>query len=300
VEFFLDFLTNSCYIFLYYLLYVTSYMKLIDGKAIAEKIEEGIKASGKTGGLAVILVGDNSASQIYVKKKEEAAKRTGIKFYGILYPITNYQLLITNYAELEEKIISKIKELNSREDITGIIVQLPLPKGLDTNKIIAAIDPKKDVDGYHPENIKKFQNGKFSFYPPVLGAIISILESEKISIENKTVALVSNSNFFPLPFIPYFKNKAKKFFDCSSADACYNLQAADIVITAVGQKHYLKSSMVKKDAIIIDVGIVREGKKIYGDADLESLKERCAAATPVPGGVGPITVARLLLNTIKI
>ena len=271
-------------------------MKLIDGKVIAAKIEERIKNSGKRGGLAVILVGDDQPSRIYVKKKEEAAKRVGIKFHKILYRTTNYQPSTTNYGELEEKIISKIKELNSREDITGIIVQLPLPKGLDTNKIIAAINPKKDADGYHPENIKKFQKGEFSFYPPVLGAVISILESEKISIANKNVALVSNSEIFPIPFQSYF---GKNMQVVKFKDAEEYLPSAEIIITAIGQKHYLKSKMVKNEVMIIDIGIVREGKKIYGDADLKSLQEKCAAATPVPGGVGPITVARLLLNAIK-
>lgn len=266
-------------------------MKLIDGKAIAEKIEEQIKKSGKTGGLGVILVGNDEPSRIYVKIKEKTAKRVGIKFEKIIYGETSDK-------GQETRIIDKIKELNSREDITGIIVQLPLPKHLDTNKIISAIDPQKDVDGYHPLNLKKFARGEFTFYPPVLGAVIEALKEAGVNIKEKTVALISKSEIFPIPYHGYFEKNAKNFIHCKpeNLDDCLT---ADIVITAIGKKHYLKAKNVKEGAVVIDIGIVKEDKKIYGDADLDSLKDKCAAATPVPGGVGPITVARLLLNTIK-
>lgn len=275
-------------------------MHLIDGKAIAKKIEEEIKESEHKGGLAAILVGDDDASRLYVSLKEKAAARVGIHFEKIIYPKNTD----------EAKIIKKIQELNSREDVTGIIVQLPLPKKLDTNKIIATIDPKKDADGFHPQNQK-------SAISPVLQAAIEIMKSIKhptslklhgtgknIKTKDKKIVLVSNSKVFPIPFQAYF---GKNLTVCKFKDIKKYPPSADIIITAIGKKHYLKSELVKKGAGIIDVGIVRapgrgpfgKGKKIYGDADPISLAKKAGWLTPVPGGVGPIVVACLLKNTIK-
>lgn len=270
-------------------------MRLIDGKAIAKKIEEKIEKSKRGGGLAAILIGDNPESRLYVALKEKAVARVGINFEKIIYP--------KNVSETA--ILKKIKELNSRQDITGIIVQLPLPKNLNTDKIIGAIDPRKDVDGFHPENLNKFKRGKFPFYPPVLGAVLEILKNIKSPLppflkgglrKGLPVVLVSNSKIFPIPFQAYF---GKNLTICKFKDIKKYLPSADIIITAVGKKHYLKSGLVKNDVIIIDVGIVREGKKIFGDADPVSLAEKRGWLTPVPGGVGPVTVACLLKNTTK-
>lgn len=273
-------------------------MKLINGKEIARKIEEEIKKSplppfskerNYQGGLGVILVGDNPASHLYVKLKEKAAKRVGIKFEKNIYP--------ENISE--EKIIKKIKGFNNDSEITGIIIQLPLPKHLNTDKIIATIDPQKDADGYHPENLKKFQEGEFDFFPPVLGAVIECLKYTGANLKEKTVAMFSNSEIFPIPYLAYFKKNAKKFNVCSPQKTGECLLTGDIVITAIGKKHYLKSHLVKPGAIVVDIGIIKENNRVYGDADAKSLEEKVAWLTPVPGGIGPITVACLLKNAAK-
>ncbi|MFA5133980.1 MAG: bifunctional 5,10-methylenetetrahydrofolate dehydrogenase/5,10-methenyltetrahydrofolate cyclohydrolase [Patescibacteria group bacterium] len=261
-------------------------MKLVDGQKLAKKIEARLKRSKNKGGLGVILVGQNPESHLYVKLKERAASRAGIYFEKHLYP----------EKAKENEILKKIKELNINKKITGIIVQLPLPKNLNTDKIIKTINPEKDADGYHPENIKKFQNGIFPFLPPVLGAVAEILNSVKSNWKKKKIILVSNSKIFPLPFKSFF---GKNLSVCKFRDIKEYLPKADIIITAIGKKQYLKSGFIKKGAGIIDVGIKRENKKIYGDADPVSLAKKAAWLTPVPGGVGPLTVACLLNNTIK-
>ncbi|MBU1179926.1 bifunctional 5,10-methylenetetrahydrofolate dehydrogenase/5,10-methenyltetrahydrofolate cyclohydrolase [Patescibacteria group bacterium] len=280
-------------------------MKLIDGKKIAGRIEEEIKRiphltspikrgrNKSIGGLGVILVGDNPESRLYVRLKEEAAKRVGIKFEKFLFQQD------TRNKIQETNIIKTIKKLNADPEITGIIVQLPLPEGLDTNKIIRAIDPKKDADGYHPENLKKFQEGDFSFFPPVLGAVVECIKYTGANLKEKTVAMFSNSEIFPIPYFTYFKKNAKDFNVCGVKKFGECLLSGDIVITAIGKKQYLKSHLIKPGAIVVDVGIIKESGKIYGDADAESLAKKASWLTPVPGGVGPITVACLLKNVAK-
>ncbi len=283
-------------------------MKLIDGKKIAKKIEAEIKKTItpptpsylKRGGfgLAAILVGKDPASHLYVALKKKAAKRVGIKFEKIIYGQQDTRNKIQETKQLEEKIIKKIKELNARPDITGIIVQLPLPKFLDTDKIIATMDPKKDVDGYHPENIAVYKNNQCVKIPPaVFSAVQEILKSVKIKTRGKTIVFVSKKNsIFPLPFEHCFAKDAN-FIKINLVEVKKYLPKADIVITAVGKKHYLKGSMVKNGAVIIDIGIERIGRHVYGDADPVSLAKKSGWLTPVPGGVGPVTIACLLKNT---
>ncbi len=293
-------------------------MHLIDGKAIAKKIEAEIKKrsnpssllplakgrKGGVGGLAAILIGTNPESRLYVALKEKAAKKVGIKFIKILYPFSptpsNSPLSRGRTTHLENKIIKKIHQLNNDKTITGIIVQLPLPKYLNTDKIIAAMDPKKDVDGYHPENIAAYKNNQCPKMPAaVFTAVQEILKSIKIKTRGKNIVFVSKKNsIFPLPFEHCFGRDAKKFINCAPASAKKYLASADIIITAVGKKHYLKSSMVKNGAIIIDIGIDRIGHHVFGDADPVSLVKKRGWLTPVPGGVGPVTVACLLKNTV--
>lgn len=293
-------------------------MKLIDGKKIAKKIEDKIKKAItppspsylKRGGfgLAAILVGDDAASHLYVHLKERAAKRVGIKFEKIIYPISTPSSPLALRAlppddrgeTLEQKIIKKIHQLNNDKTITGIIVQLPLPKFLNTDKIIAAMDPKKDVDGYHPENIAAYQNNQCLTMPPaVFSAVQEILKSVKVKTREKNIVFVSKKNsIFPMPFEHCFAKDAV-FIKTEPKDAPKYLPAADIIITAVGKKHYIKSAMVKNGAVIIDIGITRAGHHIFGDADPVSLAKKTGWLTPVPGGVGPVTVACLLKNTAK-
>jgi len=276
-------------------------MKLINGRKIAEKIEEKIKKSKRKGGLAAILVGDDAASRLYVHLKEKAARKVNIKFQKILYSLQNPKSQIPNPKQLEKKIIKKIKQLNKNPEITGIIVQLPLPKNLDANKIIRAMDPKKDVDGYHPANIAAYKNNQCPQMPAaVFSAVQEILKSAKIKTRGKTIVFVSKKNsIFPLPFEHCFGRDAKKFINCGPQNARECLPQADIIITAVGKKHYLKGGMIKNGAVIIDIGIARAGHHVYGDADPVSLAKKRGYLTPVPGGVGPVTVACLLQNTLN-
>ncbi len=278
----------------------TRYMHLIDGKKIAKKIEEEIKKTKRKGGLAAILVGDDPASHLYVHLKEKAARKVNIKFQKIIYQ-TSPNLSLSKERNLQKRIINKIHELNKRKDITGIIVQLPLPKNLDTNKIIRAMDPKKDVDGYHPKNIAAYKNNQCLKMPPaVFTAVQEILKAIKIKTRGKTIIFVSKKqSIFPLPFEHCFGRDAKKFIKISLKDAIKYLPQADIIFTAVGKKHYLKGKMVKNGAVIIDIGIARVGHHVFGDADPKSLAKKRGWLTPVPGGVGPVTVACLLKNTAQ-
>jgi methylenetetrahydrofolate dehydrogenase (NADP+)/methenyltetrahydrofolate cyclohydrolase len=213
----------------------------------------------------------------------------GIKFEKIIYK--------KNIGETT--IINKIKNLNSRPDIAGIIIQLPLPKNFNTNKIINSIDPKKDVDGYHPQNLYTYLENQCSIPPAVFSAVLEILKEAKTPTKNKKIVFVSNSKIFPIPFESCFAKDAKEFFICSLHSAKKYLASADIVLTAVGKKHYLKGTMIKRGAAIIDIGISRHNGKVYGDADPESLQSKASWITPVPGGVGPVTIACLLRNTIR-
>jgi methylenetetrahydrofolate dehydrogenase (NADP+)/methenyltetrahydrofolate cyclohydrolase len=275
-------------------------MKLIDGKKIAAQIEARIKKSKRTGGLAAILVGDDAPSQLYVRLKEKAAARVGIKFEKYLYPITNDELRMTNNKKLEKKLMDQIQTLNNRRDITGIIVQLPLPKNLNTNKIINAINPRKDVDGYHPQNLYTYLENQCSIPPAVFSAVLEILKSVKVATKNKKIVFVSNSKIFPIPFESCFAKDAAEFVICSLRSAKKYLPNADIILTAVGKKHYLKASLVKRGATIIDIGISRHNGQVFGDADAVSLNKKAAYLTPVPGGVGPVTIACLLKNTTRL
>jgi len=269
-----------------------SFMKLISGKEIAKKIEAGTKKeirNGARGGLAVVLVGNNVASRLYIRLKEKAAKRVGIKFEKYLYQTPHEPQAA---KELEKNVINKIDELNSREDISGIIIQLPLPRSLNANKIIATIDPKKDADGFCPKNQE-------SAISPVLQATIHSIRETGASLKKKDVLMISKSKIFPKPFKKFFENTAKSFTVCQPQDIKQRGKNADIVITAVGNPRYLKGKMIKNGVIIIDIGIYKKGKKIFGDTDPDSVKKKAAWLTPVPGGIGPITVACLIKNTVR-
>jgi len=255
-------------------------MNLIDGNKIAKQIEKKLKKVKNKGGLAAILVGDNPESHLYVKLKENASKRIGVYFKKYIYPENT----------TETKIIKKIKELNKDKKITGIIIQLPLPKHLETDKIIASINPEKDVDGFHP-NTQKIS--------PVLCATLEALKATGVDLAEKKVLMITKSSIFTIPFITEFAPKVKYFKTCHPKDAKKYLKDVDIIITAVGSPHYLKAKMVKKGAMIIDIGMHKKNKKVYGDADIKSLTKKASWITPVPGGIGPLTVACLLKNVIK-
>lgn len=268
-------------------------MNIIDGKKIAAEIRAEIKKeiteSGIKPGLAVILVGADPASHLYVGLKEKAAAEVGIHFEKYLFFAT----------EPEEKIIAKIKELNTRPDIHGIIVQLPLPQGFDENKIVAAIDPKKDADGFHPENIKEFLAGKMKIIPPVISGILKLIEATNTETTNKKIAILANSKILTESLRKILEGNEIKII-IAPESLTTEIADADIVISALGRPKIITADAIKPGTILIDVGTTRlEDGRTVGDLDFDSVAEKAGWITPVPGGVGPMTVAELLQNILS-
>ncbi|MDH4330235.1 MAG: bifunctional 5,10-methylenetetrahydrofolate dehydrogenase/5,10-methenyltetrahydrofolate cyclohydrolase [Candidatus Moranbacteria bacterium] len=276
-------------------------MHLIDGKKISQNILRGIRdgiASHKTRpGLAVVLIGDDSASHLYVNLKEKASTEVGINFFKFIFD--------ENISQKE--VISKIGDLNQDRNVNGIIVQLPLPEKFDSQEIINAISPRKDVDGFHPLNLEEFFKDKSLLDPVFPRAIMKMIEhtlreSEK---EAKNAVIVVNSDKFGSVMSKTLQKKGieSKIVFCEDMlneekkDSIKNdLLNAQIVISACGKPGLINASMIKDGAIIIDGGIKKEGKKVLGDVDINSFKDTDCFVTPVPGGVGPMTVACLLEN----
>ena len=268
-------------------------MKLLKGKGIAEKILAEVKKDVKNRrikpGLAVVLVGNNPASEIYVKLKAKAAKQVNIRF----------KLVRFKADTSENKIVSAIKKLNADKRINGIIVQLPLPQKFNKRKVISAIDPRKDVDGFHPINLKKFLAGKISVYPVFPLAIMKLLEASKVKLSDKKAVIIANSKEFGLVMRQALKLrriKAKYIFSKNLEKNFDLLKGSDIVVTAMGKPGLIRGNMLKKDAVVIDGGINKTGKRVLGDGDFESVKSVASCLSPVPGGVGPVTIACLLKN----
>jgi len=258
-------------------------MKLLEGGKISDKIlkniQKKIKSENLNPGLAVVLIGENEASKIYVNLKKKAAEKIGIKFY------------LSKFSENspESEVIEKIENLNKNKKISGIIVQLPLPKGFNTQKIINAVNPQKDVDGFHPEN-KKLQ-------PVFPGAILEMIKSTGIDLKSKKAIAISNSKKFGEVMKKVLeKNKIQADYILSK-DIKKDVSAKyDILISAVGKPNFIKGEMLKKDAIVIDGGITKKDRKILGDVDFKSVEKYASFLSPVPGGVGPVTIACLLKN----
>ncbi|WP_059171080.1 bifunctional methylenetetrahydrofolate dehydrogenase/methenyltetrahydrofolate cyclohydrolase FolD [Bacillus sp. FJAT-27445] len=272
--------------------------KVIDGKEIAKKkrreIAEEVQALKETNiipGLAVVLVGNNHASKTYVNNKEKACREAGIE-----------SILITLPEEVsQEELLTKIDELNKREDVHGILVQLPLPSHIEEKKVIEAISPEKDVDGFHPLNVGRMMTGQDSFLPCTPYGVMVMLEETGIEISGKHVVIVGRSNIVGKPAGQLFLNKNATVTYCHSRtnDLTYHTTQADILVAAIGKANFIRSSHVKEGATVIDVGINRdEHEKLCGDVHPE-VAEKAAYLTPVPGGVGPMTITMLLFNTLK-
>jgi len=268
--------------------------QIINGKKIADKILLDIKKqitnSGKTPGLAAILIGDNPASKMYLRLKEKACQKVGADFYSYF--------LDDDCSE--EKIIDVINFLNQDHTINGILVQLPLPKKYNPDKIIQAIDPKKDVDGFHSQT--KMTS------PNVLG-IIELIKATKTNLKNKKITILSNSEIFAQPFKALLPDSKINHLNPKDEKLEHKIGYADILIVAIGQANFIKPEMIKKDAILIDVGINKvpaSAKATAGNKDktLGDIDPKCdkvaAFRSPVPGGVGPMTVAMLLQNLLKL
>ncbi len=272
-------------------------MKLLDGKTLAAEIraevKQEIQTRGLRPGLAAILVGDDPASHLYVSLKEKACKEVGIDFHV-------YKFLAT---ETTTDIATTIEFLNKDPDIHGMIIQLPLPTHLNEDELIALMDPAKDADGFHPKNLELVDAGTPRIIPGLVAGILRFLDSTKENLDNKTAVIVSNSLIFATPLEIELKHHHMRSVAVNPNDpkAREWTRNADIVIIAVGQAGWLKSEDIKKDAILIDVGInkLKDGT-VVGDVDADSVQDKAAYLTPVPGGMGPVTVAMLLKNTVTL
>ncbi|KUP07361.1 5,10-methylene-tetrahydrofolate cyclohydrolase [Bacillus coahuilensis m2-6] len=273
--------------------------RIIDGKQIAQVLRDSIqeevmflKDKGITPGLAVVLVGDNQASETYVRMKQKACENVGMHSILIHYPAT----------VSETELLAKLHELNQDTSIHGILVQLPLPDHISEIKVIETIVPEKDVDGFHPINIGRMMTGQDAFLPCTPYGIIKMLEHENIDLEGKHVVVIGRSNIVGKPVGQLLLNKNATVTYCHSRtkDLASVTRSADILVAAVGKAKFITEEYIKPGAVVIDVGMNRdEQDKLCGDVDFEGVRNMTKAITPVPGGVGPMTITMLLFNTVK-
>ena len=275
-------------------------MQLIDGKSLSKKVQDYVqsevevlkKEQGIVPGLAVVIVGDDPASHAYVSMKEKACKSVG--FYSIAHKMPD---TIT-----QDEIIEIIIMMNNNPHIHGILVQLPLPPQIDTNKILEVINPKKDVDGFHAYNVGRMVSNLESFVACTPLGVMKIFEEYNIDLEGKDVVVVGASNIVgkPMASLLLNKNATVTVTHVYTKDLKAHTLKADIVIVGVGIPNLIKEDMVKEGAIVIDIGINRlDDGRLVGDVDFEAVSPKCSYITPVPGGVGPMTIAMLLQNTLK-
>jgi len=276
--------------------------KLIDGKAVAQQIREGIKAeveqlvaSGKEPpGLGVVLVGDDPASRTYVSMKEKACRAAGIYSEEHALPADSSQ----------EKVLGIIEEYNRNPKIHGILVQLPLPDHLDSEQVLLAVRPDKDVDGFHPENVGRLWEGHPRFVPCTPLGILELIHSTGVPLKGKRAVVVGRSNIVGKPTAALLMAEHATITICHSrtADLPGECRSADVLVAAIGRARMIQGDWIKPGALVIDVGINRiaEGEKsrLVGDVDFEAAREVAGYLTPVPGGVGPMTIAMLLRNTL--
>jgi len=272
---------------------------IIDGKKEAQLLRDEIKKeidliklkNNKVPGLTVILIGDFAPSQIYVKNKEKNAKEVGIKSEVIRY----------SKEVMEQEVLKKIQELNNSDSVSGILVQLPLPPQINKEKIINAINPTKDVDGFHPTNVGNLSSGYNATVPCTpLGCLFLIKKVEQ-NLSGKHAVIIgrSNLNGKPMAQLLLKENCTVTIVHSKTKDLKIECLKADILVAAVGVANLVKADWVKENSIVIDVGINKVGDKIVGDVEFDTVKEKARAITPVPGGVGPMTIACLLKNTLE-
>jgi methylenetetrahydrofolate dehydrogenase (NADP+)/methenyltetrahydrofolate cyclohydrolase len=271
--------------------------KIIDGKVISASVKErvkaeveALKAQGVTTGLAVIIVGEDPASKVYVANKKKACEALGI--------ISREYALPENTTEAE--LLALIKELNADKQVNGILCQLPLPKHLDEKIIINSILPEKDVDAFHPSNVGKIMIGDYDFVPCTPAGVMEMLKAENIDVEGKTCVVIGRSNIVgkPMGMLLLHKNGTVTICHSRTKNLKEICASADILVAAVGRAKFVTADMVKDGAVVIDVGMNRLDGKLCGDVDFDAVKEKTSAITPVPGGVGPMTIAMLMQNTL--
>ncbi len=273
-------------------------MNIIDGKAVALNVKnqvklecEALKEKGITPGLAVIIVGDDPASQVYVRNKEKACEECG--FHSVKYAL--------DANTTQQELNALIDELNNDDSINGILCQLPLPSHLDDKEVINRIDPKKDVDAFHPVNVGAIMIGDYNFLPCTPAGVMELIHSTGVELEGKKAVVMGRSNIVgkPMAMLLLHENATVEITHSKTTNLSEITSEADILVAAVGKAKFVKADMVKQGAVVIDVGMDRdENSKFCGDVDFEDVKEKCSYITPVPGGVGPMTIAMLMKNTL--
>ncbi len=271
----------------------------MDGKAVSAHVRAGIQAetasfikeTGIVPGLAVIIVGEDPASTVYVRNKHKACVEVGFRSFAYELPENTS----------EDELLALIQELNSNKDVHGILVQLPLPKHIDESKVLLSIDPAKDVDAFHPYNVGKIMIGNYHYLPCTPAGVMEILKYYNIEIEGKECVVVGRSNIVGKPQAMLLMEQNGTVTICHSrtrnlAEVC---RRADILVVAIGRARFLTRDMVKEGAVVVDVGINRlPDGKLAGDVDYDAVSEIASAITPVPGGVGPMTITMLMKNTL--
>lgn len=274
--------------------------QILDGKKVSQRLKDNLKLEVEnlkiekhiTPGLAVVLVGEDPASQIYVRNKKRACEELGILS-------EEYSL---SASTTQEELMSLIETLNQKEDIHGILVQLPLPSHLDEESVINAINPKKDVDAFHPFNVGKIMIGNYDFLPCTPAGIMELIAEANIDITGKECVVVGRSNIVgkPMGMLLLHQNGTVTITHSKTRNLSEITKKADILVVAIGRANMITGDMIKPGAVVIDVGMNRlADKKLAGDVDFESAKDVAGYITPVPGGVGPMTIATLMKNVVK-
>lgn len=273
--------------------------ELINGKAVAASVRAQVsqkvlelKSKGVTPGLAVVIVGDDSASRTYVNNKKKACAEVGI--YSEVYALPA--------STSQQELLDLINKLNQKKDINGILVQSPLPNGLDEAAIVEAIDPNKDVDAFHPSNVGRIMIGNYHFLPCTPAGVIELLNSANIDISGKNCVVIGRSNIVgkPMAMLLLHNNGTVTICHSKTKNLTEICQNADILVAAIGKPKFVTADMVKQGATVIDVGMDHdENGKLCGDVDFVNVEKKVSYITPVPGGVGPMTIAMLLKNTIS-
>ncbi|UUX93477.1 bifunctional methylenetetrahydrofolate dehydrogenase/methenyltetrahydrofolate cyclohydrolase FolD [Methanoplanus endosymbiosus] len=269
---------------------------ILNGRELSEKIQNSVKAeiekSGLTPCLATVIVGEDPASQMYVRMKHKACENVGIKSAGVELPAES----------TTEEILKAVSELNKDPSVHGILVQLPLPSHADTEKVIESVSPEKDVDGFHPYNLGRLFSGRPDFVPCTPGGIMTILSEYGINPEGKRAVVIGRSVDVGRPMAALLINANATVTVCHSRTRNLEdeIRNADIVVSAIGRAKFIREDMIRDGAVVIDVGINQDDNgKLCGDVDFENVEKRTSAITPVPGGVGPMTIATLMQNTLK-
>ena len=270
--------------------------QIIDGKAVAAKIRQiAAKEAAELATpprLAVVLVGDDEASKVYVRQKERACQQVGIVSKMINLPATTTQ----------QQLLDVVEQLNSDASVSGILVQLPLPQHIDEHTVVCAIDPAKDVDCFHPQNVGKMMIGLPYFLPCTPAGVLELLRQYQVPVKGADCVVIGRSNIVGKPLGVMLCNMGATVTICHSntKNLAQKCAAADIIVSCVGKINFIDPTMVKEGAVVIDVGTNRGADgKLHGDVQFEAVAPKCSAITPVPGGVGPMTVAMLMQNTVK-